>query len=170
MRADSVREWRSGYTATYERAPRAYDIVFDLAGGELGGRIGTVTSTVRYGDTIVLPEPTREGYVFKYWKGSVYKSGESYDVVGSHTFTAIWEKVEDKTEKPAEKEDAVTPAKTAETKVAAKTASVSHIAPEKPAASVLPATSDAAMAFAPFAAAGFMAVVAGARRRSHEAE
>ena len=43
---------------------------------------------------ITLPEaPTREGYKFLYWKGSVYQPGANYTVTGPKTFTAVWEPV-----------------------------------------------------------------------------
>jgi hypothetical protein len=45
------------------------------------------------GDTIKLPgAPTREGYTFKFWKGSQYAAGADYKVEGDHVFTAEWEK------------------------------------------------------------------------------
>ena len=48
---------------------------------------------VKLGDIItILKAPKREGYSFQYWKGSKYNPGDKYEVVGSHTFTAIWEK------------------------------------------------------------------------------
>lgn len=39
---------------------------------------------------ITLPEPTRKGYEFDYWKGSKYEAGDTYTVNGNHTFTAQW--------------------------------------------------------------------------------
>lgn len=54
---------------------------------------------VNKGDTIHLPSaPVREGYTFSYWKGSKYHPGDAYTVVGDHTFTAMWEKNQEKTE------------------------------------------------------------------------
>ena len=44
------------------------------------------------GDVIEMPAaPTREGYTFKYWKGSQYNPGDKYTVDGDHAFTAVWE-------------------------------------------------------------------------------
>ncbi len=41
---------------------------------------------------IDIPEtPVREGYTFKYWKGSEYYPGDRYMVEDDHTFTAVWE-------------------------------------------------------------------------------
>ena len=36
--------------------------------------------------------PVREGYTFRYWKGSEYRPGDRYTVTEDHTFTAQWEK------------------------------------------------------------------------------
>ena len=41
----------------------------------------------------ILKAPTREGYVFDYWKGSKYQPGDTYNVQGSHTFVAQWKPV-----------------------------------------------------------------------------
>lgn len=69
-------------------------ISFDLAGGSLNGQTGTVNLEAEVGQTITLPEaPTREGYRFLHWKGSVYQAGAQYTVTGPKTFTAVWEPV-----------------------------------------------------------------------------
>ncbi|MDO4851150.1 MAG: InlB B-repeat-containing protein [Actinomycetota bacterium] len=84
------------YTATYEATPITATLTFDLAGGTLDGKTGTVTITANVGDTIAIPAaPTRKGYVFRYWKGSEYHPGDPYEVTGDHTFTAMWEKAAD---------------------------------------------------------------------------
>ena len=45
------------------------------------------------GEVISIHEaPTREGYVFDYWKGSEYQPGDKYTVVEDHVFTAQWKK------------------------------------------------------------------------------
>jgi len=67
-----------------------YTITYDLNGGTLDGKTGIVTVSVEKGATIILPRPTRGGYVFAYWEGSRYEAGESYTVTGNHTFTAQW--------------------------------------------------------------------------------
>lgn len=69
-----------------------HTISLDLNGGTLDGKTGTVKRTASYGDKIILPKPTREGYKFSYWKGSRYKAGASYTVKGDHSFTAQWKK------------------------------------------------------------------------------
>ena len=75
-------------------APSTVQISFHLDGGTLQGQTGTVTLEARIGDVITLPEaPTREGYKFLYWKGSVYQPGANYTVTGPKTFTAVWEPV-----------------------------------------------------------------------------
>lgn len=67
-----------------------FSVSFDLNGGTLDGKTGTVTMEIEKGTTITLPAPTREGYTFDYWKGSRYAAGDSYVVEDDHTFTAQW--------------------------------------------------------------------------------
>lgn len=93
------------YTATYEATPvppkpaKKATLTFDLAGGTLDGKTGTITIEANVGDTIKLPAaPTREGYTFKFWKGSEYAADADYVVPeGGHGFTAEWEKNADST-------------------------------------------------------------------------
>ena len=73
--------------------PTPAALTFDLAGGTLDGKTGTVTVNANVGQKINLPDaPTREGYTFKCWKGSEYAAGAEYTVEGDHPFTAEWEK------------------------------------------------------------------------------
>ena len=89
-----------GFTATYEVEVKAKTnppvttstISYNLNGGTLNGKTGTVTIQAENGTTITLPAPTREGYTFDYWEGSRYNAGDSYTVNGDHTFTAQWKK------------------------------------------------------------------------------
>ncbi|WP_103981349.1 Rib/alpha-like domain-containing protein [Helcococcus massiliensis] len=61
------------------------------------------------GDEItILEAPTREGYKFLYWEGSVYQPGDKYTAEADHTFVAKWEKIETPT--PGEGDDDQTPA------------------------------------------------------------
>ncbi len=90
------------YTATYDATPvppapvEQGTLTFDLAGGTLDGKTGSITIVANVGDTVTIPNaPTREGYTFKYWKGSEYQPGDTYTVEGDHTFTAEWEKNEE---------------------------------------------------------------------------
>lgn len=69
-------------------------ISYDLNGGTLDGKTGTVKISAENGTAITLPAPTREGYTFDYWEGSRYNAGDSYTVNGDHTFTAQWKKNE----------------------------------------------------------------------------
>ena len=71
-------------------------ITYDLNGGMLNGKSGKVTVDAEYGSKIILPAPTRDGYLFDYWEGSRYEAGDEYTVTEDHTLKAIW--VED--EKP----------------------------------------------------------------------
>jgi len=84
------------FTAVWEETPtpvKKATLTFDLAGGTLDGRTGTVTVEANVGDTIKLPgAPTKKGYAFKCWKGSEYAAGAEYKVEGDHAFTAEWVK------------------------------------------------------------------------------
>ena len=71
---------------------KEYTITFDLDGGKLEGKTGTVTYKYTDGTVITLPKPEKEGYVFDYWEGSRYEAGASYTVNGDHTFKAVWKK------------------------------------------------------------------------------
>ncbi len=72
-------------------------ITYDPSGGVLRGGTDPVVVDAKVGDTITIIEaPERDGYNFLYWKGSEYQPGDSYVVVGDHTFTAEWEKKSDK--------------------------------------------------------------------------
>ena len=87
------------YTATPVPAKKGI-LTFDLGGGTLDGKTGKFTIEANIGDVIAIPAaPSREGYTFKYWKGSEYYPGDKYTVEGDHTFTAEWEQSEAKTYK-----------------------------------------------------------------------
>ena len=81
------------YTATYDEVPIVATLTFDLASGTIDGKVGPITIEANVGDVVKLPAaPTREGYAFKYWRGSQYAAGAEYTVEGDHTFTAVWER------------------------------------------------------------------------------
>ncbi len=80
-----------------------HTISYDLNGGTLFGQTGIVEAHYSYGDTVMLPEPTREGYDFDYWEGSKYYAGDAYTVTEDHTLKAIWK--ESKGEKTDDKGD-----------------------------------------------------------------
>ena len=88
------------YTATYTETPapsptQKGTLTFDLAGGTIDGKT-SLTIEADVGDVITIPEaPVRDGYTFKYWKGSEYYPGDKYTVEGDHAFTAVWEKKSD---------------------------------------------------------------------------
>ena len=70
-------------------------LAFDFGGGTIDGKTSLVIEA-DVGDIITIPEaPVRDGYTFKYWKGSEYYPGDKYTVEGDHTFTAVWEKKSD---------------------------------------------------------------------------
>ena len=87
------------YKAVFNAKAKVFDLTFDLGGGTLDGKTGTVTIQAEYGSTIKLPAPTKDGSVFGYWKGSQYEAGAEYLVTGPHAFTAVWEKVKGEEEK-----------------------------------------------------------------------
>ena len=84
----------ASYKAKYTSTVNKYTITFKLDGGMLDGHTGEITREAEYGETIVLPEPTREGYAFDYWEGSKYQAGDNFAVTGEHTFTAKWKTTE----------------------------------------------------------------------------
>ncbi len=91
------------YTATYEAhpvpGPDQASLTFDCGGGTLDGKT-SLTIVADVGDVIIIPAaPSREGYEFKFWKGSEYYPGDKYTVEDDHTFTAVWE------QKPTPKPD-----------------------------------------------------------------
>ena len=79
--------------AQWTKMPETATLTFDLGGGTLDGKTGSITMQVKVGSQIEIPAaPTREGYTFKYWQGSEYYPGDKYRVKRDHTFTAVWEK------------------------------------------------------------------------------
>lgn len=96
----------AGRTAKIVVRVAGSSITFDLNGGRLDGKTGTVVLNVENGTEITLPEPDREGYIFDYWEGSKHYAGDRYTVDGDHTFKAVW-KTADKNgtdeEKPVDK-------------------------------------------------------------------
>jgi uncharacterized repeat protein (TIGR02543 family) len=102
------------YEPTYDATPIPKGtLTFDLGGGTLDGRTGTITIEANVGDTISLPgAPTKDGYTFKCWKGSEHAAGVEYTVEGDHAFTAEWEK-----DAPAEPDEPDKPAEPAEPKI-----------------------------------------------------
>ena len=71
-----------------------HKITYDLAGGTLDGKTGTITEEYKYGTEITIAAaPARDGYKFLYWEGSQYNPGDKYTVTGDHTFKAVWQKV-----------------------------------------------------------------------------
>ena len=63
-----------------------------MNGGELDGNTGVIKEQYVEKTVLTLPEPTREGYEFLYWKGSKYNAGDKYKVTEDHTFVAQWKK------------------------------------------------------------------------------
>lgn len=89
------------YASTLQEitVPEAVTLTFDLCGGTLDGKTGSITVNAVVGQKINLPgAPTKEGYTFKCWKGSEYAAGAEYTVDGPHDFTAEWEEVKEEQE------------------------------------------------------------------------
>ena len=76
--------------------PIQADITFDPSGGKWEDETtAPKVITANVGDEItIIGAPTREGYEFRHWQGSVHHPGETYQVpIGGHTFTAVWRKI-----------------------------------------------------------------------------
>lgn len=60
-----------------EEEPRTkYTITFDLNGGQLNGVTGRISYEYYEDQVIRMPLPSRAGYQFLYWEGSVYRAKE----------------------------------------------------------------------------------------------
>ena len=69
-------------------------ITFRLDGGNYDGKNDDITTYYDELTVIKIPKaPTKDGYKFLYWQGSVYYPGDDYTVTKPHTFTAIWGKI-----------------------------------------------------------------------------
>ena len=80
-------------TATYDAVTENFAITIDPDGGSWNGSTDPIVYNIEKGEYITLPDaPTKDGYTFKYWKGSKYMPGDKYKVEGEHKFTAVWEK------------------------------------------------------------------------------
>lgn len=67
-------------------------ITYNPNGGNWNNDSANKTIEVKKGTTITIMEaPVKDGFKFKYWKGSEYHPGEKYTAVEDHTFTAVWE-------------------------------------------------------------------------------
>ena len=101
-----VANAKSNYGETYlEKHPAMATMTLDLGGGMLDGKTGIIEILIEEGDVFILPLPTREGYRFLYWQGSMYYAGDGFDVIGNHLFTAIWEKIEGNEENEDDDDD-----------------------------------------------------------------
>lgn len=69
-------------------------ITYDPNGGKFAdGGAKPIDEQHYYGETISIhAAPTRSEHDFLYWKGSAYRPGDSYTVIGDHTFVAQWAK------------------------------------------------------------------------------
>ena len=85
-----------GFTVTNTHTPAVmYTITYKLNGGIFAGSKEDIVETYPDGTVISIhTAPTRDGYVFLYWKGSEYQPGDEYKVTGDHVFTAQWKETE----------------------------------------------------------------------------
>ena len=83
-----------GFTVYNEYGPETkYTLTYDLNGGAYGGSTDDIVETYAAGTVVSIHEaPERDGYTFRYWKGSKFSPGDSYTVTADHTFTAQWKK------------------------------------------------------------------------------
>ena len=93
-----------------------FTITVDPNGGNWDGDTTIRTEKIKKGDFFTLPAaPTKTGYTFVCWKGSVYQPGDQYKVEDDHVFTAEWKKVEKPkphhpdTDKPQKPDDSAAP-------------------------------------------------------------
>ncbi|MBQ9008299.1 MAG: Cna B-type domain-containing protein, partial [Clostridia bacterium] len=87
----SVPVVRRYVTFTNTSKQRLYTITYDPNGGIIEGDTKPVSNRYPYGKIISIHEAAvREGYLFDYWKGSVYNPGDHYTVVEDHLFIAQW--------------------------------------------------------------------------------
>lgn len=93
-----------------------FTITVDPNGGNWDGDTATRTERIKKGEFFTLPAaPTKTGYTFVCWKGSVYQPGDQYKVEDEHVFTAEWKKVEKPkphhpdTDKPQKPDDSAAP-------------------------------------------------------------
>lgn len=86
-----------------------FAITVNPKGGNWNGDTSIKTFMVKKGEYFTLPDaPTKDGYTFKYWRGSMFKPGDKYMVDGEHDFVAVWEKnkvTDDKNNKDKDAKD-----------------------------------------------------------------
>ena len=67
-------------------------IIYNPNGGNWNNDSANKTIEVKKGTTITIMEaPVKDGFKFKYWKGSEYQPGDNYTALEDHTFIAVWE-------------------------------------------------------------------------------
>lgn len=67
-------------------------ITYNPNGGNWNNYSANKTIEVKKGTTItIMKAPVKDGFKFKYWKGSEYQPGDNYTAVEDHTFIAVWE-------------------------------------------------------------------------------
>ena len=90
---ESYESQIDGYDVINTYISAEYTITYDLNGGSFEGKTGIIEEIHTEGEEIYIHgAPVRSGYSFVFWKGSVYYPEERYEVIESHTFTAVWKK------------------------------------------------------------------------------
>lgn len=85
------RDWN--FVAAWKQ--NSYTLSYDLDGGTLNGKTGTITETYLYGDEYTLLDgPSKSGYTFLYWvdnnSETVYNPGDKLNIYTNRTFTASY--------------------------------------------------------------------------------
>lgn len=94
MKAEDLADiiWVNTYT---KNEMIMHTIIFDLNGGVLEGKTGTLVFKMEDGTIMtILDAPTRKGYRFLGWEGSWYHPGDHYKVTGDHCFVARWQRIQ----------------------------------------------------------------------------
>lgn len=89
---------------------RLFTITYLANGGTFAGGQTEISSQHKAGKVItIIAAPTWAGHTFQYWEGSRHNPGDTYTVVGDHTFKAIWDKPEDPNKPKPDDEDKPVP-------------------------------------------------------------
>ena len=104
---DTISHYATGVNIT-EPIRNCYHFGGSVSGGQYNGSTDDIVENhAQFSWIKIHAAPSREGYKFLYWKGSEYHPGDKYTVTGDHSFTAVWEKEEEKKEADTESKKAV---------------------------------------------------------------
>ena len=98
------------FTAAWEEIKKEYTITYIANGGTFSdGKKIKVSKHPENEVITIIDAPTWAGHTFQYWEGSRHNPGDTYTVVGDHTFKAIWDKPEDPNKPKPDDEDKPVP-------------------------------------------------------------